>query len=68
MYNFSMKINEAKIRAEARRRGLNISAFANEIGIKRQLLYHYMKKGKTFFVAEKLASAIGLDPKDLIME
>jgi predicted DNA-binding transcriptional regulator AlpA len=64
---FPMKINEAKIRAEAKRRGLNMTAFAKEIGIGRALLYHYMRKATTFSVAEKLGAALNMDPKDLII-
>ena len=63
-----MKISEAKIRNEAKRRGLTITAFAKEIGIGRQLLYHYMKKGSTFAVAEKLGKALHVNPVDLLIK
>lgn len=63
-----MKINESKIRAEAKRRKLNMSEFAKEIGIDRASLYYYMTKGCTFAIVEKLGAAIGIDPKDLIIE
>jgi transcriptional regulator with XRE-family HTH domain len=61
-----MKINESKIRQEAKGRGLTLTAFAKEIGISRQLLYHYMKKGSTFSVAEKLGKALHVDPFSLL--
>ena len=63
-----MKINESKIREEAKRRGLTLTAFAKEIGIRRQLLYHYMQKGSTFAVAEKLGKALNINPFDLLTE
>jgi predicted transcriptional regulator len=62
-----MKINEKKIRDEASRRGLSVTDFAAEIGIKRTLLYHYMRNGATFTVVERLGKALNLDPKDLLI-
>jgi predicted transcriptional regulator len=62
-----MKINEKKIREEAKRRDLSLTDFAHQIGIKRTLLYHYMKNGATFAVAERLGKALNIDPKDLLI-
>ena len=63
----NMKINEQKIRDEAKRRKQTMTQFAIDIGINRQLLYHYMKKGATFSIAERLGEALKIDPKDLII-
>uniref|UniRef100_A0A6H2A6C1 Putative DNA binding, helix-turn-helix domain containing protein n=1 Tax=viral metagenome TaxID=1070528 RepID=A0A6H2A6C1_9ZZZZ len=63
-----MKINIEKIRLEMDKQGLNPPALASKMGKKESWIYEILagRQGKTFVTLEKLAEALGTDPKDLL--
>ena len=66
-----MKINTKKIHLEIKRLGWTSYRLAKEMGRKPQWVYYVLtgnhKSGLTFKTVERFASALGLDPKDLII-
>jgi transcriptional regulator with XRE-family HTH domain len=63
-----MKLNTAKIYHELDRLEWSQSKFANEAGISKQLLSFYLRRRcENLSAVEKLARALKLDPKDLLI-
>ena len=63
-----MKINIEKIRLEMDKQGINAPALALKMGAKESWVYEILagRQGKTFATLEKIADALGTDPKDLL--
>jgi len=63
-----MKINIEKIRLEMDKQGINAPALALKMGKKESWIYEILagRQGKTFATLEKLADALGANPKDLL--
>jgi len=64
-----MKINKRKIDLELKRLGWTKYRLAKEMGAKHQWVYYVLKTGNglTFRTVERIAEAIGLPPKDLLI-
>jgi len=65
----TMKFNTEKYQRELDRVGLSYSDLAARIGIKRQTIYQCFAKPEsmTFKTVTKLAKALDMDPKDLLV-
>jgi len=61
-----MKLNIEKINRELKRLGWNKPRLAKELGITRQGVYYYLLSKPTIWKVERLACALGLEPKDLL--
>ncbi|MFH1627491.1 MAG: helix-turn-helix transcriptional regulator [Pseudomonadota bacterium] len=63
-----MKINLDKIQKLMDKQGLNKTALALKMGVKESWVYEILagRQGKTFATLEKIADALGVDPKDLL--
>lgn len=64
-----MQINFEKIKKEMARNSWNISQLAKEMDISRQKLHFIFSpkfKSHTLKTIESLATALGVDPKDLV--
>jgi len=65
-----MEINTRKIQIELDRLKWTRYRLAKEMGVKTQWVYYVMsgkQNGFTFRTVERIATALGLDPKDLII-
>ena len=64
-----MKINQRKIELELKRLGWSKYRLAKEMGVKHQWVYYILsgERGSTLRTLERIADAIGLDPKGLII-
>lgn len=69
IYSLSMQLNIEKLKAELKRTGMSHSALAKKMKISRQAVGFYVKGevGKSFKAIVKLADALKMDPKDLII-
>ena len=63
-----MKLNLDKIQKLMDWQGLNKTALALKMGVKESWVYEILagRQGKTFATLEKLADALGANPKDLL--
>jgi len=63
-----MKLNLDKIQKLMNKQGLNKTALALKMGVKESWVYEILagRQGKTFATLEKIADALGVDPKDLL--
>ena len=64
-----MRFNSEKYQGELDRVGLSYADLAARIGIKRQTIYQYLAnpESMTFKTVTKLAKALNMDPKDLLI-
>jgi len=64
-----MKINKRKIELELKRLGWSKYRLAKEMGAKHQWVYYVLNNENsfTFRTVERIARAIGADPKDLLI-
>jgi len=64
-----MRFNTEKYQKELDRIGLSYADLAERIGIKRQTIYQCFKypESMTFKTITKLAKALDMDPKDLLI-
>ena len=69
----AMNLNYVKIEAEMKRLGLTHQGLADLMDVKRQAVTYWLKAAKRektgyhFDTIEKFATALNLDPKDLIV-
>ena len=70
VYPYPMKLNRVKILLELERLGWTQTELANRMGSSRQLVNRHLLSdesvGITLRTIDKMADAMGLDPKDLI--
>ena len=62
-----MQWNFKKIDSELKRLNWNKSRLAREIGISRQAINQYFNAGVTIYKVKKVADALRLDSKDLLI-
>ena len=62
-----MKLNTKKIMAELKRLDWNYVKLAKEMGISRQLVHYYLHSAPSIVKVEKLAKALNIDSKDLLI-
>lgn len=65
----AMELNIGKINSELERLGWTQAKLAAEIGVTRQYINQVLagEIGKTFVVVDKIAKALGIEPKDLVI-
>ena len=62
-----MELHKTKIRLEMERYGWNDSELARRMGVSRQAVFKiFARNGITLKTIDKIADALGLNPKDLI--
>ena len=62
-----MELHKSKIRLEMEKNGWNESELARRMGVSRQAVFAFFRRdGITLKTIDKIADALGLDPKDLI--
>ena len=59
--------NLRKIEGELKRLGWNKSRLAKEMKMSRQAIHQYLYSKVTIYKAERVAGALGLDTKDLLI-
>jgi plasmid maintenance system antidote protein VapI len=67
-YNWAMRLNKKKILFELKRLGWKQKELARAMRVKRQWVNYLLNtdNGLTFKTVERIATALQLDPKDLI--
>ena len=63
----SMQLNIKKIERELKRLGWNKSRLGREMGMSKQAIHYYFKSNVTLMKVEKLAKALNLDARDLLI-
>jgi len=68
-YRKTLKLNQAKVKAEMKRQGLSYQDLGDKLHISRQAVgyYFYNKPALSMRTVSRLAWALNCDPKDLLI-